>query len=915
MAADDSKIAWHALSAQAALERLNASENGLTQQQALDRLTEYGPNAMPSVERAGPIKRLARQFHHLLIYVLLIASVLSLLLGHITDAAVILAVVLVNAALGFIQEGKADAALQNILGLLKNDARVYRDGHLVAQDAKGLVPGDVIELVSGDRVPADVRLIRSHGLSVDEAILTGESLPVEKSTAPLGTEVSLAEQTCMAFSGSFVTQGDGVGLVTATGTSTQIGQIAGMVSDVRRQKTPLVVQMTVFAKYLTLIILAIGVFVLAMGELFPAFSGGMGFSERLMAVVGLSVAAIPEGLPAVLTITMAVGIKAMAKRKAIVKHLPAIETLGAVSVICTDKTGTLTCNQMMVSEVWSNEDHYQVGGNGYQPTGELVRYDDTSKAVVGNDTLALITRVSGCCNDAQLKESQADHKENTTHWSVEGDPMEGALIAFSAKAQHALGALQSQEAATTWQRLDVVPFDAKHRYMVTLDQALMPDGTKTLWLHMKGAPEDLLAIAQPEQASVWTTRIHEMAGRGLRVLGLAVAGPLSESTETIREKMQSKQFGSDLQWLGLVGIMDPPRPEVTEALHACHTAGIKVKMVTGDHQVTAQAIASQIGMIDPSKVVTGQTLDHLSDDEFQKVVAQTTVFARTNPKQKLKIVQALQAAGLTVVMTGDGVNDAPALKQADAGVAMGQTGSDVAREAADLVLTDDHFASIVAAVSEGRTVYENVKKVIAWTLPTSAGEAMLIVVALLMGWALPITPIQILWVNLVTVSTLGVVLAFDPPAPNAMEKPPRDRHTPILSRGLVWHMALVSLLFLIGIFGLYSQAIASGRSLIFAQTVALNALVIFEIFHLFFIRSSHSKAWLSSLSGNVYLWIAIAVVLMAQLLVTFHPPFQAIFETQSLPGTQWLIIVGIAFGFYLVLHAERWLRSKVSAIL
>lgn len=908
--ADDNKTLWHTLSAQAALDKLNVSENGLTQQQAVDRLTKYGPNAMPVVKQAGPIKRLARQFHHLLIYVLLIASALCLLLGHITDAAVILAVVLVNAALGFIQEGKADAALQQILGLLKNEARVYRDGHLVSQEAIGLVPGDVIELVSGDRVPADVRLISSHGLSVDEAVLTGESLPVEKNTTPLSREASLAEQTCMAFSGSFVTQGDGIGVVTATGKSTQIGQIAGMVSEVRRQKTPLVAQMTVFAKYLTGVILAIGGFVLLIGEFFPAFSGGMGFSERLMAVVGLSVAAIPEGLPAVLTITMAVGIKAMAKRKAIVKHLPAIETLGAVSVICTDKTGTLTCNQMMVSEVWLNEAHYQVSGHGYQPTGELMPCDDTSQAA-GSDTLALVAQICEHCNDAQLRESLADGEKDTTHWTVEGDPMEGALMAFSAKARHALAALESEKAAIRWQRLDVLPFDAKHRYMVSLDQAVMSDGTTAVWLHMKGAPEDLLEIIQPEQASLWTSRIHEMAGRGLRVLGLAMAGPLSESTDVICDKMQSRQLGADLRWLGLVGIMDPPRPEVTEALQACHTAGIQVKMVTGDHQVTAQAIAGQIGLMDPSKVVTGQTLDHLSEEAFQKVVAETTVFARTNPKHKLKIVQALQADGLTVVMTGDGVNDAPALKQADAGVAMGQTGSDVAREAADLVLMDDHFASIVAAVSEGRTVYENVKKVIAWTLPTSAGEAMLIVVALLMGWALPITPIQILWINLVTVSTLGVVLAFDPPEPNAMEKPPRDRHAAILSRELVWHMTLVSLLFLVGIFGLYSQAIDSGHGLIFAQTVALNAVVVFEIFHLFFIRASQSGTFLSSLRGNGYLWIATTVVIMAQLLVTFCAPFQSVFETQPLPGAQWLIIVGIAFGFYLVLHAERWLRLRM----
>lgn len=898
---------------------LESSAEGLSQSEATSRLQAHGPNALPTQKRAGWLLRFFKQFHHLLIYVLIIAAVVTAMIGQWIDSVVILAVVLLNAFIGFIQEGKADAALQAIGNLLSPKTQVLRDRKFVCTDVSSLVLGDVVSISAGDRVPADGRLLAVNGLLVDEAIITGESLPVEKEVGRQAKNTPLIEQVGMVFAGTSVTQGTAMFVVTATGPMTQMGQISEMVSGVKRLTTPLVRQMTIFSRYLTLIILSIAGLIFLAGEWFPHLGGFLSLSDRLMAVVGLAVAAIPEGLPAILTITLAVGVKVMAEKKAIVKHLPAIETLGAVSVICTDKTGTLTCNEMMVRECWAGDRLFQVTGTGYAPTGDIKCLSQSDAQ--SWSTLRLIARTSGLCNDASLHQRsdapQIDESLSAVWW-VEGDPMEGALLSFVGKVEHASveDNKQSDQKSLTegWERIAMVPFDAKHRYMATLDRDPLPNtsGECLSWLHVKGAPETILDLVKDIDVEVWRERIDAMASQGQRVLALAVAGPYI-CDETLIGAIQSKEFVSqNLSLLGLVGLMDPPRPEVGDAVSACHQAGIDIKMITGDHIKTAVSIAQQIGLPRSDQAIVGSDLDAIPESEWAELVSRTTVFARTNPSHKLGIVQALQAQGLTVAMTGDGVNDAPALKQADAGVAMGRTGSDVAREAADLVLTDDHFASIVAAVSQGRTVYENVKKVIAWTLPTSAGEAMVIIFALLAGWSLPISPVQILWINLITVTTLGVVLAFEPTEEGTMRRPPRLRVEPLVNGALLWHMVVVSALFLVLVFALYGQTMASTGSEQYAQTMALNVLVMLEIFHLFFIRTLYrgQLSW-QSFKGTRLVWVAIGVVVIAQSLVTYAPWAQQIFKTQPLSLVDLAVIVMAGFGFLMMLELERKVRNRV----
>ncbi|PTE19544.1 carbonate dehydratase, partial [Cereibacter changlensis JA139] len=743
----------HALPAADCLAALDATPGGLSAAEAARRLAEHGPNRLPEARARGPLVRFLHQFHNVLIYVLLGAAIVTGALQHWVDTGVILAVVLANAIIGFLQEGKAEAAMAAIRGMLAPRAAVLRDGQRVSVDGADLVPGDIVLLEAGDKAPADLRLLEARGLAAQEAILTGESVPVEKNPAPVAADAALGDRRSMLWSGTLVTQGTARGLVVATGAATEIGRIGGLLAGVEQLTTPLVAQIDHFARWLSFLILLVAGLLLAWGY----HVGHMPFAELFMAVVGVAVAAIPEGLPAVMTITLAIGVQAMARRNAIIRRLPAIEAIGSVSVICTDKTGTLTRNEMVVAAAETAEGSFAVGGEGYALEGAITPAGD----------LAALARAAALCNDAAL------HRRDGL-WMVEGDPMEGALLAFAGKVA----------GDHTARRLDALPFDSRHRFMAVLSEG--PQGRVT---HVKGAPERVLRMCAGVDLPHWHERAEALARRGLRVLALA------ERPET-GDRIHPAALEGGLTFLGLVGLIDPPRPEAIAAIADCRAAGIRVKMITGDHAGTAAAIAAQIGLANPHRVLTGADLDRLDDAQLALEVADVDIFARTSPEHKLRLVTALQAGGLSVAMTGDGVNDAPALKRADAGIAMGLKGSEAAKEAADLVLADDNFASIVAAVREGRTVYDNLKKVISWTLPTNAGEALVVVLALLAGLALPVTAVQILWINLITAVTLGLALAFEPTEAGAMTRPPRRRDAPILSGALVWQVVLVALLFL-----------------------------------------------------------------------------------------------------------------------
>ncbi len=856
----------HARTADACLAAFDSRPHGLTEAEAARRLAEHGPNRLPEVRGRGPMLRFLAQFHNVLIYVLLGAAGVTAALQHWVDTGVILAVVLANALIGFIQEGKAETAMAAIRRMLAPRAAALREGRRVSVDGADIVPGDIVLLEAGDKVPADLRVIEARGLAAQEAILTGESVPVEKAVDPVATAASLGDRRSMLWSGTLVTQGTARGVVVATGAGTEIGRIGGLLAGIEQLTTPLVARMDHFARWLSFLVLLASGLLLVYGY----FVGHHDFSEMFMAVVGVAVAAIPEGLPAVMTITLAIGVQAMARRHAIVRRLPAIEAIGSVSVICTDKTGTLTRNEMVVAAAATPEGSFAVAGEGYAPEGAITPKGD----------LAQMALAAALCNDASL------HRRNG-HWTVEGDPMEGALLAFAGKVggDH------------TARRLDAIPFDSRHRFM-----AVLTESAAGRLVHVKGAPERVLRMCAGLDYQHWHDQAEALARRGLRVLALA------ERAEP-GERIGPDTLDGSLRFLGLVGLIDPPRPEAIAAVAECRAAGIRVKMITGDHAGTAAAIAAQIGLQNPDRVLTGADLDKLDEAQLALEVAGVDVFARTSPEHKLRLVTALQAHGLSVAMTGDGVNDAPALKRADVGIAMGLKGSEAAKEAAVLVLADDNFASIAAAVREGRTVYDNLKKVISWTLPTNAGESMVIVSALLVGFLLPLSPVMILWVNMITAITLGLALAFEPTEVGTMARPPRPRHAPILSGDLVWHVVLVALLFIAGILAMFNYAQDKGYSPALSQTISMNTLVVLKTFHLFFIRNIHgtSLTW-EAVRGTRVVWTVVIVVTGAQFAVTYLTPLQAVLGTEPVPLIDGILIVAVGAAFFAIIEIEKQIR-------
>ena len=861
----------HARPVPECLTALQSGPEGLGSAEVARRLAEAGPNRLSEAKGRGPMRRLLAQFNNVLIHVLLGAAIVTAALQHWVDTGVILAVVVANAVVGFLQEGKAEAAMSAIRGMLAPRAAVLRDGSRFTVAAADLVPGDIVLLEAGDKVPADLRLIEARGLAAQEAILTGESVPVEKGVDSVAADAPVGDRRSMLWSGTIVTQGAGRGLVTATGQATEIGRIGALLSEVEELSTPLVAQMDRFGRRLSFVILTVTAALLAWTYL----RGQHDFADTFMTVVAIAVAAIPEGLPAVMTITLAIGVQAMARRHAIVRRLPAIEAIGSVSVICTDKTGTLTRNEMVVMRAETPEGRFVVAGEGYAPWGEISPPGD----------LGALARAAALCNDAALREVEGV-------WAVEGDPMEGALLAFSGKVEGGL----------TAERIDAIPFDNRHRFM-----AVLTEGTAGRQVHVKGAPERVLCMCGDIDHSHWHDRAEAMARDGLRVLALA-------GMEAHGDRIDEGDIDGGLSFLGLVGLIDPPRPEAVAAVAECQSAGITVKMITGDHAGTAAAIAAQVGLERPGRVFTGADLAGMDDARLAEEVMQVDVFARTSPEDKLRLVAALQANGLAVAMTGDGVNDAPALKRADAGVAMGMKGSEAAKEAADLVLADDNFATLAAAVREGRTVYDNLRKVISWTLPTNIGEAMVVTVALLAGLSLPLTPVQILWVNLITGITLGLALAFEPTERGTMLRPPRARNEALLSGELLWHVALVAILFLAAVFGMLTYATERGYPTALAQTIALNTLVVLEIFHLFFIRNIHgtSLTW-AAVRGTSVIWAVVVAITAAQFAVTFLPPLQAIFGTMAVPMEDGVMIVVVGAVFFGLIEIEKQVRLRLRA--
>ncbi len=885
---------WHHQTTEETLAAFDTTLKGLSESQAKQRLETFGANKLPQHAQRSVLLRFLLHFNNILIYVLIGAAVITALLGHTVDTAVIIAVVIINAVIGFYQEGKAEKAMEAIRDMLALHASVIRENKREMISGEELVPGDIVLLEAGDKLPADLRLLKSHGLQIQESILTGESVAVEKHVDAVAPDAPLGDRFCIGFSGTTVTNGQGMGVVIATGANTEIGRVGGLLSEVQTLETPLVSQMAVFSRWLTLFILAISALML----LFGYFVLGHDFANLFMAVVGIAVAAIPEGLPAVLTITLAVGVKTMAQRNAIVRRLPAIETLGSVSVVCSDKTGTLTRNEMMVDTVVTSSECFTVKGVSYDPSGDIEL--NNILAEPSYSSMLELAKAAALCNDAELM-------RKNDRWTGLGDPMEIALLAFAFKTGVDDGNTRDQ-----WKRTDVIPFDSQHKYMATLNH----DHEKHAYIFIKGAPETILSMCKEQRVSghqtqalnieYWEEQADAIASRGRRVLAFAVKAVPPEHTVLEHDDVQGS-----LIFLGLTGLIDPPRQAAIEAIDSCHRAGIDVKMITGDHAVTASAIGKQLGLRNSDKVMTGQDLDQYDDEQLQSIASDTNIFARTSPEHKLRLVMALQANGMTVAMTGDGVNDAPALKRAEVGVAMGKTGSEAAKEAAEIVLADDNFSTIVSAIKEGRTVYDNIKKVISWTLPTNAGEASTIILALLLGLSLPITPVQILWINMITAITLGIALAFEPTEENTMLRPPRRRHEALLSAGLLWHIILVASLFLVGVFNMYEYAITQGYSEALARTIAMNTLVVMEIFHLFYIRNMYGTSlnWKAVLGTRV-VWAAVIAVMIGQFAITYVPWLQTIFDTRAISVFDGLLIIAVGVIMFSIIEIEKQIRLR-----
>lgn len=891
-------LPWHALPAEQVCERLGVDPaHGLSAAEAAARLGAHGANRLPQGRKKGPVLRFLAQLNNVLIYVLLASAFIKAMLHLWLDASIILAVVVLNALLGFLQEGRAEKALDAIRDMLPSEARVLRGGETCLIRGEELVPGDVVLLESGDGIPADMRLVEARNLRAEEAALTGESVAVEKRVAPVAARATVGDRANMAFSGTMIVSGRATGVVVETGKRTELGRINQMLAEVSALETPLLRQIKRFGYVITAAIVALSALLFAWGN----WLGRMGFDELFQAVVGIAVAMIPEGLPALITITLAIGVQRMAARNAIIRRLPAVETLGSVSRICSDKTGTLTLMEMMVTSAVTAEGAYQVSGDGYAPEGRIVAEGAPLAAMP--QALALMGRVSALCNDAELFEQEGK-------WKVEGDPTEGALYPFAAK----LGVERAAEVAAA-PRIDAIPFESEHKFMATLNRGA--DGEMLL---VKGAPEVILDHCDRQQTADgpvpldrgrFDTAGDRLAAQGERVLGLAwLPDPGLEAGN-----LGPQHLPRTLVLLGLIGLMDPPRKEAVEAVRECQAGGIRVTMITGDHKITAAAIASMLGIGDGRTAVAGTAIEAMNDGELQDCVRDVDVFARASPEHKLRLVKAMQADRQIVAMTGDGVNDAPALKKADIGVAMGIKGTEVTREAAEMVLADDNFASISAAVKEGRTVYNNIEKAMLFMLPTNIAQGAVIAAAILFAFTLPVTAPQVLWVNMVTSVALGLVIAFEPHEIDVMRRPPRAVDRPIVTRFGIWRILFVGAALLLYTLATFFWMKEQGASDALARTAAVNAITMGQVFYVLNSRYLIDSALsLRAHMGNPYLWVGIGAVAVLQLLFTYAPPLQAVFVTEALPAATWLWLVTGGIAFFLVVEIEKRVIRSIPAL-
>jgi len=887
---------WHHLPQDEVLDLLDTDlSKGLDRFEVEDRQQNFGPNTLTQRKGQGPLLRFLLQFHQALVYILLAAIIIKLFLGAWVDAGVIFGVVLLNSIIGFLQESKALSALDALSRALITETTVLRAGEKQRIDARELVPGDIVLLASGDKVPADLRLLKNRNLQIEEAALTGESLPVEKRTEVLAHDATLAERSNMAYSSTLVTYGIGVGVVTATGDGTEIGRISELIASAQVLATPLTRKIGHFSHLLLYAILGLAAVTFLVG-----LWHGDAWVDLFLAAVALSVAMIPEGLPAVLTITLAIGVARMAKRNAIIRRLPAVETLGSTTVICSDKTGTLTRNEMTVQQLWVGGENLELTGIGYAPVGEVQQAGQTME-IHNNVALAELLRAGLLCNDSVLKQGEEG-------WKIEGDPTEGALVVAACKA-----GLDDKKVQDAYPRLDAIPFESEHQYMATLHGGEVPK------VYLKGSVESILTRCafslglggerQSLDADAIHAQVEAMASRGQRVLAFA-----SLDIPTTTTSIDHPDVAQGLTFLGLQAMIDPPREEAVQAVRICQAAGIRVKMITGDHAATAAAIAAKIGL-DASlaegeipNVLTGRELATMSDAELIQVATGTAVFARVTPEQKLRLVEALQAHGEVVAMTGDGVNDAPALRRADIGVAMGITGTEVAKEAADMVLTDDNFATIEAAVEEGRGVFDNLIKFITWILPTNAGQGLVIIAAVMAAQPLPVLPVQALWINMTTAVLLGLTLAFEPREPGIMRRSPRLPGTAIFTGELIFRIVLVGLMLLVGSFGLFEWALIQGASEAEARTIAVNVFAVGQSFYLLNCRSLRFSMFRLGVFGNPWVWGGIAAMTVAQLLFTYSPLMNRLFHTAPIGLMDWVHIVVVGLMIYLVIGLEKTFR-------
>lgn len=889
---------WQALTTKDVLDILQTNqEYGLSLDTVAKRMHLYGSNVFAIHKSQNLLMRFLRQFNNILIYILLLSAVIAASMQRWVDMSVILAVIVLNAIVGFIQEGKAEKALAAIRNMLAPMAKVIREGKKTTILASDLTPGDIVLLESGDKVPADLRLLETRGLQIQEAILTGEAHAVEKITTAVDENAVLAERFDLAYSGTIVTRGSGIGVVIAVGLKTEIGKVSEILSAVEVPTTPLLQQMNRFGYWLTVGILLLGVVTFLIG--FWKWQDSI--QELLMAIVGLIVAAVPEGLPAILTIILALGVTRMAKRHAIIRRLPAVETMGAVTTICSDKTGTLTCNELIVENIITAKNNYDVTADKVY----IVAAGDKKVATEWQQHQDFYTAlVAGIlCNDAEFNEIDGRIK----HY---GDPLDQAIIMLAHKTATDVNLLKKEHPRT-----DLIPYESEHKFMATLHH----DHEKgKSFIYVKGAPEQVLSMCKLQQLNgvaeglnleYWNKETEKLARNGQKVLAIAFK-EVSIDAQTLRFNDVTQ-----LTMVSLFGFIDPPRLEAKDAVAECHAAGIKVKMITGDHALTARAIAEDIGIIDegilPVEVLSGVDIEAMTDAELAEKVLNVDVYARTTPQHKLRLVKALQANDQVVAMTGDGVNDAPALRQADIGVAMGEKGTEIAKEASEMVLTDDNFATIAHAVEEGRTIYENLKKTILYVLPTSIAQAFVIVVAILLGWQSPITPVQILWVNMVTAITLSLALGFEPPAADVMSRPPRSKNTPVLSMFLAWRVVFVSFLLVLSVFILSLAEKSIGADLATTRTVAVNMIVMGEIVYLFNCRRIYTSAFTKeALFGSKAVLLAIFAVLILQFSFTYVPLMQNFFGTEKIDVVQWLRISGISLGIFILIEIEKLLVRR-----